>query len=200
MLRDVREPELSDVRVPDQVGVAHGVGHEATVRRDHGRRSTAERQHLIHGGLTRARDRRERETGEGNEDGVARGHRAPAGSAWIGAHRISSRSRVSSGCVGGGGAAMLPQPRRARQPPPATALRTRVACRTRHPSWPRGPAQEPSVCWFLAIHLSAFSTVGRYSLGMSSLRDRTELIGGRLTVHSLPGEGTTVSVSVPLTD
>lgn len=37
-------------------------------------------------------------------------------------------------------------------------------------------------------------------LGMSSLRDRAELVGGRFSVTSAPSEGTRVSVTVPFTD
>ncbi|WP_245906292.1 GAF domain-containing sensor histidine kinase [Mycolicibacterium palauense] len=36
------------------------------------------------------------------------------------------------------------------------------------------------------------------SYGMLSMRERAELVGGRLTVRSRPGGGTTVTVSVPL--
>ena len=36
------------------------------------------------------------------------------------------------------------------------------------------------------------------SYGMLSMKERAELVGGRLSVHSLPGEGTTVTVTVPL--
>jgi two-component system, NarL family, sensor kinase len=44
----------------------------------------------------------------------------------------------------------------------------------------------------------AASVRERHHIGLSSLRDRAELIGGRLTVSSAPGEGTVVRVSVPI--
>jgi len=34
--------------------------------------------------------------------------------------------------------------------------------------------------------------------GMTIMRERTELIGGRFTIESLPGQGTTVTVEIPL--
>ena len=34
--------------------------------------------------------------------------------------------------------------------------------------------------------------------GLSSIAERTELVGGQLQVRSRPGEGTTVTVTVPL--
>ena len=37
-------------------------------------------------------------------------------------------------------------------------------------------------------------------MGLRSLRERAELVGGRLTLGCFPGEGTTVRVAVPLTD
>jgi signal transduction histidine kinase len=40
--------------------------------------------------------------------------------------------------------------------------------------------------------------VGREHLGLAGMRARTELLGGRFEVRSLPGEGTTVVATVPL--
>jgi signal transduction histidine kinase len=40
--------------------------------------------------------------------------------------------------------------------------------------------------------------VGGHWLGLSGMRERAELLGGRLTIESAPGEGTTVFVEVPL--
>lgn len=40
----------------------------------------------------------------------------------------------------------------------------------------------------------------RRGFGMTSMRERMELVGGELTVESTPGEGTTVAASVPLPD
>jgi two-component system sensor histidine kinase DegS len=37
-------------------------------------------------------------------------------------------------------------------------------------------------------------------LGMSSLRDRAELVGGQFSVTSAPGEGTRIRVTVPFSD
>ncbi|HEU5090383.1 MAG TPA: ATP-binding protein, partial [Roseiflexaceae bacterium] len=39
---------------------------------------------------------------------------------------------------------------------------------------------------------------GRSNWGLTSMRERAELIGGRLTVSSRPGHGTEVSVTLPL--
>lgn len=41
---------------------------------------------------------------------------------------------------------------------------------------------------------------GRTSLGMVNLRERTDMINGRLTIESAIGQGTTISVLVPITD
>jgi len=38
---------------------------------------------------------------------------------------------------------------------------------------------------------------GRRSLGLASMRERVELVGGKLRVDSVPGEGTTISAWVP---
>ena len=37
-------------------------------------------------------------------------------------------------------------------------------------------------------------------VGLSSMRERTEMLGGRLELSSHPGEGTAVEVRVPLAD
>ncbi|MCP4593458.1 MAG: sensor histidine kinase, partial [bacterium] len=41
---------------------------------------------------------------------------------------------------------------------------------------------------------------GKAGLGLISMRERAEKIGGQLTIHSAPGEGTRVAISVPLTE
>jgi signal transduction histidine kinase len=38
------------------------------------------------------------------------------------------------------------------------------------------------------------------SLGMITLRERAELINGRIKIESIPGKGTSVQVAIPLTD
>jgi signal transduction histidine kinase len=40
----------------------------------------------------------------------------------------------------------------------------------------------------------------REHLGLGSLRDRAELVGGRFSITCVPGRGTTVQVSAPLAD
>lgn len=42
-------------------------------------------------------------------------------------------------------------------------------------------------------------TVGGH-LGIFGMRERVEMLGGKFTVESAPGQGTTVSVEVPLDD
>jgi signal transduction histidine kinase len=37
-------------------------------------------------------------------------------------------------------------------------------------------------------------------VGLSSMRERTEILGGRLEISSHPGQGTAVEVRVPLAD
>ncbi|HSJ57515.1 MAG TPA: ATP-binding protein, partial [Anaerolineae bacterium] len=39
----------------------------------------------------------------------------------------------------------------------------------------------------------------RGSLGMVNMRERAQAVGGRLSVRSRPGEGTTISLTAPLT-
>ena len=39
---------------------------------------------------------------------------------------------------------------------------------------------------------------GGVSLGILGMRERATLLGGRLTIHGSPGEGTTVTVSIPM--
>lgn len=46
----------------------------------------------------------------------------------------------------------------------------------------------------------AVSAEEREHLGMMSLRDRAQLVGGRLSVECRPGRGTTVTVTAPLAD
>jgi len=46
----------------------------------------------------------------------------------------------------------------------------------------------------------AAAAEAEHHLGMVSLRDRAELVGGCLAITSLPGRGTTINVTVPLTD
>jgi signal transduction histidine kinase len=36
--------------------------------------------------------------------------------------------------------------------------------------------------------------------GLLGLKDRVEALGGRITLHSVPGAGTSLSVELPLTD
>ena len=40
----------------------------------------------------------------------------------------------------------------------------------------------------------------RESLGLLGMRERAQLFGGQVSFHSAPGQGTTVSVSIPLSD
>ena len=42
------------------------------------------------------------------------------------------------------------------------------------------------------------TTTGEYHLGLLGMRERAELLGGRLTIESSPGRGTSVFVEVPL--
>jgi signal transduction histidine kinase len=56
---------------------------------------------------------------------------------------------------------------------------------------------EDDGCGFEADRLMRGETNERW-LGLSGMRERAELLGGRLTVESAPGEGTTVFVEVPL--
>ena len=46
------------------------------------------------------------------------------------------------------------------------------------------------------LDLSAVSTEG--GIGLSSMRERAEKLGGALTITSMPGQGTTVTVTVNL--
>jgi signal transduction histidine kinase len=39
---------------------------------------------------------------------------------------------------------------------------------------------------------------GKHGLGLIAMRERAELLGGRIDVHSAPGNGTTVSLTMPL--
>ncbi len=41
---------------------------------------------------------------------------------------------------------------------------------------------------------------GGGGLGLVGMRERATMIGGRLTIHSVPGEGTNVRVAVPTHD
>jgi signal transduction histidine kinase len=45
----------------------------------------------------------------------------------------------------------------------------------------------------------SFASRAKAGLGIRSMRERLRLLGGRFEIHSQPGEGTVVSVSVPLT-
>jgi len=40
----------------------------------------------------------------------------------------------------------------------------------------------------------------RRGFGLMGIEDRARLIGGRTTIHSVPGRGTTVTVTVPLVE
>lgn len=42
------------------------------------------------------------------------------------------------------------------------------------------------------------SSDGPVGFGLRSMRDRVQLLGGQLTVHSAPGEGTRIEIDVPL--
>jgi PAS domain S-box-containing protein len=42
------------------------------------------------------------------------------------------------------------------------------------------------------------ATAGRASLGLVSMRERAEFLGGALTIHSAPGHGTRIRVQIPL--
>jgi signal transduction histidine kinase len=55
---------------------------------------------------------------------------------------------------------------------------------------------EDDGCGFNAAQ--ALDTAGRAHLGLFGMRERAELVGGRLVVESAPGGGTTVSVVIPL--
>jgi signal transduction histidine kinase len=46
----------------------------------------------------------------------------------------------------------------------------------------------------------AASAGERESLGLMSLRDRAQLVGGRLSVVCRPGRGTSITVSAPLAE
>jgi len=48
------------------------------------------------------------------------------------------------------------------------------------------------------IEPEALARADSEHLGLASLRDRAQLVGGRLGIHCTPGKGTTVSVSAPL--
>jgi len=56
---------------------------------------------------------------------------------------------------------------------------------------------EDDGCGFEAGRLM-HGEMAEHWLGLSGMRERAELLGGRLTVESAPGEGTTVFVEVPL--
>jgi signal transduction histidine kinase len=47
------------------------------------------------------------------------------------------------------------------------------------------------------FNMGAVESAGRISWGLKGMEERTSLLGGRFTVYSKPGEGTTVEVSVP---
>jgi hypothetical protein len=62
-----------------------------------------------------------------------------------------------------------------------------------HPLDPGSPNQ-------LQHRLAVVHLPGSRGLGLYGMRERAELLGGRLTVESAPGAGTTVFVQVPLPD
>jgi signal transduction histidine kinase len=41
-------------------------------------------------------------------------------------------------------------------------------------------------------------TYARKGLGLSSMRERVQLLGGELRLSSVPGHGTTVDISIPI--
>ena len=45
----------------------------------------------------------------------------------------------------------------------------------------------------------ATAATGRDGLGLASMRERVNLVGGELTVTSAPGHGATIRVRVPIT-
>ncbi|MFD8551470.1 diguanylate cyclase, partial [Streptomyces fradiae] len=60
-----------------------------------------------------------------------------------------------------------------------------------------GPgARLPDPVEVRGFHPRAVRRAGRH-LGLVSMRDRAGGVGGRLTVHSAPGAGTTIEMEVP---
>jgi signal transduction histidine kinase len=59
------------------------------------------------------------------------------------------------------------------------------------------PIVEDDGCGFDATRLIPGESAERW-LGLSGMRERAELLGGRLTIESTPGVGTTLFVEVPL--
>ena len=47
--------------------------------------------------------------------------------------------------------------------------------------------------------IQAGEIAGRYSLGLLGMRERAKRLGGTFDIHGVPGDGTIVTVSIPLT-
>ena len=48
------------------------------------------------------------------------------------------------------------------------------------------------------IGISESQISGNGSLGLLGMRERAQLFGGKVSIHGVPGRGTTVSVSIPM--